>query len=398
MKSKLYYQDAYIKEFTTKGIHQQQDENGNWYVVLSETAFYPTGGGQPFDKGTLNGVQVVNVEEVEGEIRHYLEEPLPDLDTIAGVIDWNRRFDHMQQHSGQHILTASFVELFGANTVSFHLGEETSTIDLHIENLTEQMSLEAEKRANQMILENRPIETKWVTEEEISHYKLRKQLSVTENIRLVIISDFDYNGCGGTHPRSTGEVSSIKILNWDRQKKDLIRVQFVCGNRVLEQLHKKQKVLLALSPLLSSPEQEMTNAVTRLLENEKEFKKTVEELSDNLLHYEGKELLGSVTDWNGNKVVTKVFQNRTIQQLQKLGKMIATEDQTVNVFFANENGPQLQFVGTRGSLAIINMKSVVQQLLPLINGRGGGNESTAQGGGAASISGEGLLKKVEEMI
>lgn len=248
-------------------------------------------GGQPHDTGTLNHIKVVNVEEINGEIRHFVEKPISEQNIdVTGVIDWERRFDHMQQHSGQHILSAAFEELFGYRTVSFHLGKEVLTIDLDIEELSEQKAMEAEKLANQIILENRPIETKWVTERELSKYPLRKQPSVTENIRLVIIPDFDYNGCGGTHPHSTGQVGAIKILDWERQRKR-IRVQFVCGNRVLKQLGKKQKVIRELNALLNASEEEIITAASRLLDHAKETEKSLEEARENLLHYEAKELL-----------------------------------------------------------------------------------------------------------
>ena len=186
-------------------------------------------GGQPNDIGTLADQHVINVEEIDGEIRHYLEGPFLDTNKeIAGTIDWERRFDHMQQHTGQHLLSAAFDQLFEYRTIGFHLGAEIVTIDLETEVLTEHQVQRAEGLANQIILENRPIEVKWVTEEELSQYPLRKETKVKDDIRLVIIPDFDYNGCGGTHPKATGEVSSVKVLDWERQKKK-VRVQFVCG-------------------------------------------------------------------------------------------------------------------------------------------------------------------------
>jgi alanyl-tRNA synthetase len=211
---KVYYQDPYKQSFTTKLVKQAQDKNGGYYVVLEKTIFYPTGGGQPHDTGMINGVHVYEVEEIDGEIRHYVEQPIESHNEIIGEIAWDRRFDHMQQHTGQHILSAAFEEVYGYKTVSFHLGKELCTIDLEISNLNEEEANQTEELANKIILENRPIETKWITEAELSHYSLRKELSVSENIRLVIIPNFDYNGCGGTHPNSTGQVSAIKILNW----------------------------------------------------------------------------------------------------------------------------------------------------------------------------------------
>ncbi|MCD8511884.1 MAG: alanyl-tRNA editing protein [Bacillus sp. (in: Bacteria)] len=216
---KLYYEDQYIQDFETVVNRNGEDNEGN-YVVLKETAFYPTGGGQPHDTGTLNHFNVVNVEEVKGEIRHYIDGIMQPGDKVAGKINWNRRIDHMQQHTGQHILTAAFEELYQFETLSFHLGTDTSTIDLNTESITEEQLSTAEARCNEIILENLPIETKWINEGEISQYPLRKMPSIKDNIRLVIIPNVDYNSCGGTHPKTTGEVMGLKVLHWERQKKE----------------------------------------------------------------------------------------------------------------------------------------------------------------------------------
>jgi alanyl-tRNA synthetase len=386
MTKKLYYEDPYIKSFTSKIMEQKQDEAGKWYVTLEETAFYPTGGGQPFDQGTLNTTCVTNVEEVDGELRHYMEIPLTENE-VTGSIDWDRRFDHMQQHAGQHILSAAFAEELGFETVSFHLGKETLTIDINTEELTEEMAEAVEDLANQLIIENRPIQTKWVTEEESKNYPLRKKLSVVDHIRLVIIPDFDYNGCGGTHPKSTGEVSSIKILNWEKQKKTT-RVQFVCGKRVLKQLHTKNKVLSQVGHLLSSPEQEMPSAVKRLLEQLKDVEKAVEEAKDSLLQFEARDLLSKADDL----IVGHVFQDRSIQELQKLARYITSTNESVQAFLLTENEGKVQMVFAKGQAQAGSMKALIGQILPLINGKGGGNDTMSQGGGEAGrLSGEELL-------
>ncbi|NRD76378.1 alanyl-tRNA editing protein [Bacillus sp. BRMEA1] len=393
MEYKMYYQDAYINSFTSRPVRQVQDANGDWYVVLEKTAFYPTGGGQPHDMGKLDNKNVFNVEEIEGEIRHYLNEPLDDIrQEVCGVIDWQRRFDHMQQHTGQHILSASFEQLFDYNTVSFHLGTEVVTIDLDTEQLSEAEALRAEELANQIILENRRMETKWVTEEELSHYPLRKETKVKENIRLVIIPDFDYNGCGGTHPKTTGEVRAIKILAWERQRKK-VRVQFVCGERVIRQLEQKQRVLLALTKLLNTPEMEMENAVQRLLDHHKSLEKTIEQEHDKLLTYEAKELLG------GNcSIVGEVFQDRSIQELQKLARLLTSEREDVIVILVSEHEAQLQLVCARGTGRTESMKVLMNTALPLINGKGGGNETFAQGGGTKQLSGIQMLEHLMKML
>lgn len=398
MENKLFYQDAYKQSFTGQVVRQEQDGAGNWYLILQQTAFYPTGGGQPHDLGTIGGIKVVNVEEIDGEIRHYLESPIEELGKeVFGEIDWQRRFDHMQQHSGQHILSAAFDYLFQYKTVSFHLGNEFLTIDIETESLTEQEAKRVEELANKIILENRPIEIKWVTEDELSQYPLRKETKVKEDIRLVIIPDFDYNGCGGTHPKATGEVQAIKILDWERQKKN-IRVQFVCGNRVLVALHQKQKVLLELTKLLNTPEKDMGQAVIRLLENGKLVEKSFEQARESLLHYEAKELLENSKTGNEETIVTSIFQNRTIQELQKLARYVTVEDAKSMVFLVSENEDRLQLVCARGTARLENMKNLIANALRLINGKGGGNDSFAQGGGASLITGKEMIQHLVEII
>ncbi|MED3552484.1 DHHA1 domain-containing protein [Cytobacillus praedii] len=392
MENKLYYQDPYIKSFTTYLKDQQKDEQGRVYAILEETAFYPTGGGQPHDTGTLNGIKVTDVEEVNGEICHYLAQPFSEPGEITGEIDWERRFDHMQQHAGQHILSAAFEEQFGYATVSFHLGNEVLTIDLDIEELSDEQASEAEDLANRIILENRVIETKWVTMDELSSYRLRKQLSVTENIRLVIIPDFDYNGCGGTHPHSTGEVRAIKILDWEKQRKK-IRVHFVCGDRVLNQLHQKQKEIKRLTSILNAPAESLADMAKKLSEDKKMLEKSIEELKDELVAYEAKDLLANGKSSGNGLMISKQFKKRPIQEVQKLARSVTAQSEEAVVFFVNDAEEKLQFVCAKGKVPSSSMKEITNKLLPLINGKGGGNDLFAQGGGEALITAEQLFNQ-----
>ncbi|MCT2536948.1 alanyl-tRNA editing protein [Aquibacillus koreensis] len=285
MTEKLYYHDAYKREFSTKIWYQKKDQTGRWYVVLERTIFYPTGGGQPHDTGVINGVSITDVEEVEGEIRHYVETPLDLQSECYGSIDWDRRFDHMQQHAGQHMLSAAFEDIYNYKTVGFHLGQDICSIDLETSDLLNHEVNYVEDIVNDLILENRVIESKWITEEEIMNYSLRKELSVKDNIRLVIIPQFDYNGCGGTHPTSTGQVNSLKVLHWEKQKKQ-IRVYFICGKRVLKQLGEKHQTMLRLTNDLSAPQDQLSDAVAKVLQNKKDLEKTIEDYRSKLIEYE----------------------------------------------------------------------------------------------------------------
>lgn len=385
MTKKLYYDNAYESTFESMVTKNEGD-----YIVLNETAFYPTGGGQPFDTGFLNGKQVTNVEEVDGEIRHYLNGSIPIGTKVEGQLDWERRFDHMQQHAGQHILTAAFVELFDYQTISFHLGSEKVTIDLDVENVSPLELQEVEKLANQIILEHRGIVTKWITKEEVSQYPLRKDLSVEENIRLVIIPEFDYNGCGGTHPRNTSEVQAIKILGTERQKKKT-RVEFVCGNRVLKQLQEKTAAVSKLTGLLNAPQSELEKAAIRLIDRNKTLEKELKINQDTILRYEANDLVKETVQISRQKVVKSVFQDKSLQELQTLAKYVLAKEPEVNVILVSTLNERLQFVCQREQSSI-NMKNLSQSVLPAINGKGGGNEKQAQGGGEAkTITPEALL-------
>lgn len=392
MEHKLYYRDAYLKNFSAELIEQKEDTAGRKYATLSETAFYPTGGGQPFDTGYLNGIEVVDVEEVDDEIRHYIKEDLATTNRIEGEINWERRFDHMQQHAGQHILSAAFEELYGYKTVSFHLGKDTLTIDLNTDMLNADEATKVEALANQVILENRPIITKWVDEEELKQYRLRKELSVSSNIRLVIIPDFDYNGCGGTHPNNTAEVGSLKILGWERQKK-IVRVEFVCGQRVLNQLGKKHEIIKELTNQLNAPEQDLSAAVNRLLGQKKELERSVEEMKEQLLRLEADEIIRA----GKNDIISTVFRDRSIQELQKLARLLVANAEEKVFLLVSENQDKLQFVLAKGKNAEGNLKEWSKEALSLIDGKGGGNETLVQGGGKL-ISGEEFIREFTVFI
>ena len=391
MKELFYYQDSMMKEFTADVVTTGTDENGA-YVVLSNTALYPTGGGQPNDTGWINGIEVVNVEKVDEEIRHYIKEDVAINGTVEGKLNWDRRFDHMQQHTGQHILTAAFVELFDYQTVSFHLGSELVAIDLNTAEVTAEQLAAAEKRANDIVLENRPIETTWVTKDELAQYNLRKDVTVDEDIRLVIIPDYDYNGCGGTHPTSTGQVQMIKIMEIEKMKSN-IRVHFVCGNRVREQLAMRKNVLTDVARQLSVPEKDASAALAKLMTTAKQTEKALAEARDALLAYEAKEFAHA-----GEAVVGRVFENRTIQELQKLARFITTENADVTALLVANNEDKLQFVAARGTNVELSMKSVSAAALPIINGKGGGNDALVQGGGEKIVAPAALLKAMRAAL
>ncbi|WP_246202533.1 alanyl-tRNA editing protein [Virgibacillus doumboii] len=394
---KLFYQNQYMRTFTAKVLNSYKDDNGHFYAVLHQTSFYPTGGGQPHDTGTLNGVHVFDVVEIDGEIRHYIEEPVESHHKIVGEINWERRFDHMQQHAGQHILSAAFEDVIGYKTVSFHLGKEICSIDLETADLTNEETNLAEEKANEIILQNRPIETKWVTKDELSNYTLRKELSVSDDIRLVVIPAFDYNGCGGTHPDSTGQVSSIKILHWEKQKKKT-RVYFVCGNRVLKQLGEKHKVIQGLTDQLNAPQEDLNKMAKRTLRLTKHLENNIQELKTELISYETDRLINQAEIHQGYNITKAIFQNRQMSDIQQLAKLITAKTDNLLGFLINETDEKLQFVCAKNEDLDLNMNDIVKSVLPAINGKGGGNHLIAQGGGERTISPDELMDELINIL
>lgn len=390
MKNLLYYQDAMLAEFNANVVCTGKEENRN-FIVLDHTAFYPTGGGQPHDTGWINNIEIIDVEKVDEEIRHYTQADVALLSgEVHGKLNWNRRFDHMQQHAGQHILTAAFEELFDLATISFHLGTELVTIDLNTADVTAEQLDAVENRANDIILENRPIETKWVTKEDLANYTLRKEVSVEGAIRLVIIPEYDYNGCGGTHPTSTGQVGLLKIIATEKMKKQ-IRIHFVCGHRVRQQLSMRKHVLGDVARQLSVPEENAADALRKFTQAAKVTEKALGEAQDALLTFEAKELAQ-------HAIAAQVFANRSIQQLQKLARFITQENPNSVALLVADNDDKLQFVAARGENHTHSMKAISSAILPLIHGKGGGSDALAQGGGEKAISAAQLLAAMKEVV
>ncbi|PEQ02935.1 alanyl-tRNA editing protein [Bacillus wiedmannii] len=392
LEQKLYYTDAYKKDFTTKVIKQDYDKNGNLYVVLNETAFYPTGGGQPHDTGTLNGIAVLDVEEVNDEIRHFITEQL-HTEEVEGKINWERRFDHMQQHAAQHILSAAFWDHFNIPTIGFHLGKETVTIDLETENLHAETVEEAVQIANKFVFENHPIRIEWMNLEEAKTLPLRKEPTMTENIRVVIIEDFDYNGCGGTHPKRTGEVGLIQVLGWERNKGG-IRLTFIAGWRTLKLMGHQQQIIKDVSKQLNSSESDIPAKVAQLLTSQKENEKAIQTMNEKLLYAEANELLQQPAEIHASILISQVFTNRSMQEIAKLSAIITEQQEHAITYFVIQNEDKLQCILACGKAVTLDMNALLKDALPAIEGKGGGNKKSARGGGKAIMTGDEFLNQL----
>ncbi|MBW4838736.1 MAG: alanyl-tRNA editing protein, partial [Paenibacillaceae bacterium] len=248
MTTRLYYEDAYLTHWTTRVMNRLEREDGR-YVILDKSAFYPHGGGQPNDTGRINGIPVLDVISEGEEVLHKVER-FPEANKVACELDWNRRFDHMQQHSGQHLLSAVCLK-HGAMTLSFHLGEDYCTIDVDLTEISTEQLTAIEHEANQHIYMNHKISGYFVTEEEASRLPLVKSPKAVERIRIVEMEGVEYNGCGGTHVGATGAIGMIKLLKTEKQKGN-VRILFKCGYRALREFQEQQQVLASMTSRLKT--------------------------------------------------------------------------------------------------------------------------------------------------
>src|SRR5580692_7063536 len=283
MTERLYYTDSYQREFRALVVEAADDGRRVW---LDRTAFYPSSGGQPFDMGRLGNVVVLDVVDEDDRVVHVLEAPV-SLGEVAGQVDWTRRFDHMQQHTGQHLLSAVFEELFGIGTVSFHMGSTVSTIDVSAAALDAKQIERVEERCAEIVAEARPVLITF--EDAAADLGLRKASERTGTLRIVAIDGLDRSACGGTHLRSTSEIGSLQIRKLEKIR-GTMRVEFVCGLRAVRAVRNDFRLLSEISRTLSNPFEEIPALIAAQIEKAKALEKTCGRLSTELAKREGAEL------------------------------------------------------------------------------------------------------------
>ncbi|MDX1688212.1 MAG: DHHA1 domain-containing protein [Candidatus Promineifilaceae bacterium] len=380
MSDKLYYHDAYQRTFTADVI-QRFSHEGRPAVILDQTCFYPTSGGQPADRGKLNERDVIDVffRESDGEIAHVLSGELWD-DEVTGEIDWARRFDHMQQHTGQHVLSQAFIKVAGAETMSFHLSAESVTIDLKPAGLQPGEIERAEMLSNEIIWEDRPIQIHVVSESEAHELPLRKVPDLeSDSLRLVEIEGFDLTACGGTHVARTGAIGLIKIVKLERRGEEL-RVYFSCGRRALLDYRQKNGIVNRLSNTLTTGYWNLEEHVDKLLEENKETQRQLRRQQAKLLRYEAAELVRETPFEKQARIVSRCFLNRDRDELHGLAKALVEHEGTVALLGIAGNKAHLLFARAEDAPGQMNqlLKSALQTL---DNGGGGGTATFAQGGG-----------------
>lgn len=377
MTLRLYYEDAYCTEFDAQIERSIEGAGGTTGIILDRTCFYPTSGGQPCDQGSLDTQPVFEVLEDKGEVVHWIAGELQGP-SVHGRVNWSRRFDHMQQHTGQHILSQAFLKALGAQTVGFHLGEESSTIDLDRATLGVAEAETVENLANEIVFANRPVIARFVGPDELPTLELRKAPAVEKDVRIVEIEEFDRSPCGGTHCSRTGEVGPIAIRKWERRGQE-VRVEFLCGWRALRNYRWKTDAINELALAFSVKDKELPDAVLRLMQEATDSRRELHRLRDELLAAEAAKLLSEATSWNDIKVVSCAFDDREAHQVRNLASILTSGQKTIALLGISGKQARLVFACTEDLSA--DMAALLKKTCLTFGGNGGGQPHLAQGGG-----------------
>ena len=379
MTDRLYYTDPYSVEFeaTVVSLAPTPGDDKRHAVVLDRTAFYPTSGGQPFDTGTLGGARVLDVvDEDDGRIVHVVEgeiQPGP----VHGTIDWARRFDHMQQHTGQHLLSAAFDRLLKVRTVSFHLGTAASTIDLAREVTAEEIA-RAEREANRVVWEDRPVTIRFADADEAARLPLRKEPQRGGVLRLIEVEGFDVSACGGTHVARTGAIGMIAVSSSERFKGGT-RLEFLCGGRALAGFHALGDSVAASVRLLSVLPVELPAAIERMQGDSRDLRRQLKDLQTRLAGHEAGALVDGAEPAGSMRVVVAALDGWDANGLKTIAAAIAARPGHAALLL----GPPLPaaIVVARASDLTLDSAAVLKQLTTQFGGKGGGRPELAQGGG-----------------
>jgi alanyl-tRNA synthetase len=385
MTDRLYYHDSYLREFHARIIGRSPDAH---VIYLDRTAFYPTSGGQPFDLGSIAGAAVVEVIDEDDRIAHRVATPVA-ADDVACAVDWQRRFDHMQQHTGQHLLSAVFEELFGLHTVSFHLGAESATIDLEGGAVDARTALAAERRANAIVFENRAVTVRF--EDAAEAQGLRKASAREGTLRIVDIDGLDRSACGGTHVRSTGEIGPILLRKLEKIRQS-VRVEFVCGGRAVRRARADYEALSRISQLFSAGLDDAPGMVAAQLESARSGDKARRKLELDLAALQGKELYRQTAAGpDGIRRVVQRLDRGSLEELRAVAQNFTAEPKAL--FVATLKDPPSVMLAASAD-AGVDAGNVLRAALTEAGGRGGGNARVAQG----SVPEEHLLAGILEKL
>jgi alanyl-tRNA synthetase len=400
MTTRLYYNDSFLYDFDAEV--REVLENPRPGLVLDRTAFYPTSGGQVFDKGWISSdantnLRVTEVADAEdGKVVHYLEAPVGDLKPgarIHGQIDAARRRDHMQQHSGQHVLSAAFVRLYNMPTVSFHMADDYCSIDLDTPTLTKEQVESAERLANEIILENRPVDIRFVTRDEAGKLGLRK-LPPTERdeLRLIDIHDFDLTACGGTHVSHTGQIASVLLRKTEKVRQGW-RVEFVAGLRAVATARRDFATLTETAALFSAHIYDVPQQARKSLDEIKSLRKQYEQSQEELAAAYAAVLLADARESQGRRIVVRTLADRDLSFVKLLAQKATRLSPNVVALLASTS-PQPSLVFAQSPGQPFDMGALMKEVMAKIGGRGGGSKDMAQGGIPNAEGIEAILKDI----
>lgn len=392
MTDRLYYRDSFLYDFDAE--IRESLENPRPALILDRSAFYPTSGGQVHDTGTItiansNGNLRVNevVETEDGRVVHYLDAPAGEFHKneikpgtrVHGQIDPTRRRDHMQQHSGQHVLSAAFVRLFDMHTVSFHMADDYCSIDLDTPNLAKEQIEAAEYMANDVILENRPVDIRFVTREEAGKLGLRKiPAADRDELRIIDIRDFDLSACGGTHVNQTGQIGCILLRKAERVRQGW-RVEFVAGQRAVATARRDFTTLTEAAGMFSAHIYDVPQLAAKALDEIRSLRKQGEQSKEELAAAQAAVLLGETPEANGRKLVIRTFADRELNSIKLLAQKLTRLAPNAVVLMATTS-PQPSLVFAQSPGQAYDMGSLMKQIMAKLGGRGGGTKDMAQGG------------------
>jgi alanyl-tRNA synthetase len=385
MTDRLYYHDSFLYDFEAE-VHEVQ-ENPRPALILDRTAFYPTSGGQIFDTGVISteheNLKVTEVADTEdGRIVHYLETPPKDLlpgTKIWGQIDATRRRDHMQQHTGQHVLSAAFVRLFNTPTASFHMADDYCSIDLDTPTITKDQVEAAEQLANEIILENRVVDIRFVTRDEAGKLGLRKlPPAERDELRLIDIREFDLSACGGTHVNQTGQIGCVLLRKTEKVRQGW-RVEFVAGQRAVAIARRDFTTLTEAAALFSAHIYDVPQQAHKSLEEIRTLRKQCEQSQEEFAEAQASSLLAETRESSGRKLVIRTFADRDMNSLKLLAqKLTRRASNVVALLAATSPQPSLVFAQSAGQP--FDMGTLMKQAMLKLGGRGGGSKDMAQGG------------------
>ena len=391
MTDRLYYRDSFLYEFEGEitEVVPAAEINARHGVYLDRTAFYPTSGGQVHDTGWIapadgstSRLRVAEVAEtVDGRVVHYIEaDKAPERGLrIRGMIDPIRRRDHMQQHSGQHVLSAAFIKLFNMPTVSFHMGEDSSSIDLDTPTLKPEQVEQAEVLANQIVQENRPVEIRYATQEAAQDLGLRKPPRADKDeLRLVDIREFDLSACGGTHVTETGQIGCILLRKTERVRQGW-RVEFVCGQRAVATARRDYQALTEAAGLFSGHIWDVPQQVRKFLDDIRAASKAAEHQQAELVEFQAAQLLAETASVNGHKILKRIFPDRDLAYIRLLAQKLTRREANIVALLATSSEPvSLVFAQSKGMP--FDMSALLKEVVGSLGGRGGGSKDMAQGG------------------